>query len=212
MTNPKPSNKPSPQEAEHITRAQQGDKAAYRSLVEAYQDRVFGMVLSMVRHREQAEDLTQEIFIKAYFALPSFKGDSAFYTWLFRITSNYCVDHLRKNRPQIFSLDQPIEEQEEISRIETLTAPASERPEASLENESEIMRLLDQLGPDQRLILTLRESQNHSYEELASMLNCSVNTVKSRLNRAREALKKAYQGKYGNIFPEKVVQKSEELR
>src|SRR4029077_1088803 len=95
----KPESKPIPHEAEHIARAQKGDKDAYRALVEAYQDRLFGAVFSMVRQREQAEDLIQDIFIKAYFALPSFKGDSAFYTWLFRISVNTCVDHLRKFHP-----------------------------------------------------------------------------------------------------------------
>jgi RNA polymerase sigma-70 factor (ECF subfamily) len=211
---PKPESKPIPQEAEHIARAQKGDKDAFRVLVEAYQDRVFSMVLSMVRHREQAEDLTQEIFVKVYFALPTFKGDSAFYTWLFRISSNYCVDYLRKHRPVEISLDQTVDEGEDISRLEKLRleklpAPAAEHPETPLESEGDVVRLLDQLSPDQRLILTLREAQGHSYEELATMLKCSVNTIKSRLNRAREALKLVYSLKYGNISNAKLVEKGE---
>ena len=206
----KPESKPIPQESEHIARARKGDKDAYRVLVEAYQDRVFSMVLAMIRQREQAEDLTQEIFIKAYFALPSFKGDSAFYTWLFRITSNACVDHLRKRQPPVVPLDQPLEDEETISRLASLQAPGSERPEAPLEKEGEIVRLLDHLNPDQREILTLREAQGYSYEEMATLLKCSVNTVKSRLNRAREALKRLYQDTYGNIYSVKTVKNSEE--
>src|SRR4051812_1241236 len=87
-----------PEERELLARARKGDTDAYRSLVEACQDRVFGLALSMVRNREQAEDLTQEIFVKAFFALAAFKGDSAFFTWLYRIGSNACLDYLRKHR------------------------------------------------------------------------------------------------------------------
>src|SRR5262249_35497871 len=109
---PTPKPKPLPKEQEYIAQSREGDKDAYRTLVEAYQDRVFGMVLGMIRQREQAEDITQEVFVKAYFALKSFKGDSAFFTWLFRIASNTCLDHLRKHRPTEVSLDQTFDEDE----------------------------------------------------------------------------------------------------
>ncbi len=203
--------KPIPGEKEHIARAQQGDKDAYRILVEAYQDRVFGLALSMVRNREQAEDLTQEIFVKVYFALSSFKGDSAFYTWLYRISSNACLDYLRKNRLPEVSLDQGLEADQERTRLQTLPAPTSEHPESVLEKEGEVTKLLEILTADQRLILTLREAQGYSYEEIADMLKCGVNTVKSKLFRAREALQRAYRDKYGgNIPSENYVQKGEE--
>src|SRR5438105_2287003 len=82
-----------------VKEARAGDKQAFRRLVETHQDRLFGLVISMVSNREQAEDLLQEIFVKAYFALESFEGQSSFYTWLYRIASNHCLDYLRKNRP-----------------------------------------------------------------------------------------------------------------
>lgn len=200
-----------PNESETIARAKQGDKQAYRLLVETYQDRLFGLVYSMVRNQEQAEDLTQEIFVKAYFALRSFAGDSAFYTWLFRIGSNHCLDHLRKRRPQEISLDDTTDEAETLTRLQSLEAPASERPDVPQQADSEVMRVLATLDPDQRLVLSLREVEGCTYEEIAKLMNCGVNTVKSRLNRAREAFKTAYIYKFGNILEAKTVQKGEEI-
>ncbi len=199
-----------PDEKVHVERARAGDKEAFRRLVEGCQDRLFGLVFSMVSNREQAEDLVQEIFVKAYFALESFEGQSSFYTWLYRIASNHCLDHLRRNRPNQISLDRPLSEDSDMTLEDTLEAPHSDHPEASLEAPSEAAALLNALDPDQRLILTLRELEGHSYEELAEMLNCPVNTIKSRLNRAREALKVAYIRLYGNIPDNKIVLESRE--
>ncbi len=196
-------------EKEDVTRARSGDKDAYRRLVQQSQDKVFGLVFSMVSNREQAEDLTQEIFVKAYFALESFQGQSSFYTWMYRIASNHCLDHLRRHRPYQVSLDRPIMDDSEITFQDTLQAPAADQPDATLEAPSEVTALLATLEPEQRLILSLRELQGHSYEELAELLNCPVNTVKSRLNRAREALKVAYLKVYGNISAPKTVENSE---
>ena len=180
-----------------IEKARTGDKEAFRRLVEEHQDRLFGLVFSMVHERQQAEDLTQEIFVKAYFALESFKGQSGFYTWLYRIASNHCLDFLRKRRPDQISIDRPFSDDSEATFADRLESPSSEQPEAALEAPSEAAALLSALDPDQRLILSLRELEGHSYEELAEMLHCPVNTIKSRLNRAREALKVAYELKYG---------------
>jgi RNA polymerase sigma-70 factor (ECF subfamily) len=187
-----------PDEKKIIHLAQTGDKDSYRLLVEAYQDRLFGLVLSLVHDREQAEDLTQEIFVKAWFALDSFAGQSAFYTWLYRIASNHCLDYLRKRRPVQVSIDRPASEESETTFGDQLEAPPSDQPEAALEAFSEAAAILDKLEPDQKLILCLRELEGHSYDELAEILKCPVNTVKSRLNRAREALKESYERFYGN--------------
>ena len=193
-----------------IERARSGDKEAFRHLVKGCQDRLFGLVLSMVHDREQAEDLTQEIFVKAYFALESFEAQSSFYTWLYRIAANHCLDYLRKNRPVHVSLDRPLSDDSELTLEDTLRAPASDYPEAPLEAPSEAAALLASLEPDERLILSLRELDGQTYEELADLLNCPVNTVKSRLFRAREALKAAYIRLYGNIPDIKIVLKSGE--
>jgi RNA polymerase sigma-70 factor (ECF subfamily) len=226
--NPKSAVPPIPNEAEHIAQARNGDKDAYRILFEAYKDRLFGLVLSMVRHQEQAEDLTQEIFVKAYFALPSFAGDSAFYTWLFRIGSNHCLDYLRKRKLPEISLDDTTDEDETISRVQNLEAPAAEHPDAQVEGESEVLKVLDSLDPDQRMVLSLREVEGYSYEEMGRILKCGVNTIKSRLNRAREAFKAVYLKEFGpphgragrppesvadgNILKAKLVEKSEGKR
>jgi len=199
-----------PDEKHLIQLARQGDKGAFRILVEAYQDRLFGLTLSLVHNREQAEDLCQEIFVKAYFALSSFEGQSAFFTWLYRIASNHCLDHLRKKRPQQISIDRPIENESEITFENSLAAPASDNPEAPMEASLEATALLDSLDPEQKLILSLRELEGYSYEDLAEMLKCPMNTVKSRLNRAREALKEAYIRQYGNIPDSKIVLESRE--
>src|SRR5262249_18266998 len=146
-----------------------------------------------------------------------FKGDSAFYTWLFRIASNHCLDHLRKHKPQEIPIENDPDEEERLSLSQTLEAPDQEKPESPLEAEGEINRVLQTLDPDQRLILSLREIEGYSYEELADVLKCGVNTIKSRLNRAREALKAAYLQKFGafgeaagNILALENVQQSEE--
>jgi RNA polymerase sigma-70 factor (ECF subfamily) len=212
-----------PEERANIQRAQAGDKDAYRCLVEGYQDRLFRLVISMVARKELAEDLTQEIFIKAYFALPSFQGDSAFYTWLFRIASNHCLDHLRKRRPVEISLDQPLHDESDKTAVENLKAPTHELPGQSIEttsNMTDMTHLLDTLDPDQRLLLTLREVEGYSYEQLAVAMKCGVNTIKSRLNRTRKALKTVFARKYGsarrslgeggNISGDKTVLQGEE--
>src|ERR1700730_9450773 len=105
---------------EDIRGARQGDKEAFRRLVESNQDRLFGLVYSMVSNREQAEDLSQEIFVKAYFALESFEGHSSFYTWLYRVASNHCLDYLRKNRLDQVSLDRMLSDDSEITFQDTL--------------------------------------------------------------------------------------------
>jgi len=198
------------EDRQDVDQARQGDKDAFRRLVEAHQDRLFGLVLSMSRNREQAEDLIQEIFVKAYFALETFEGQSSFYTWLYRIASNHCLDYLRKNRPDQISLDRPLSDDSEMTFQDTLQAPRSDHPEASVEGPSETAALLGALEPEQRLILSLRELEGRSYEELAELMKCPVNTIKSRLNRAREALKAAYIRLYGNIPDSKIVLESRE--
>jgi RNA polymerase sigma-70 factor, ECF subfamily len=203
----KPRQGPIPNEADHLARARAGDKEAYRFLVEGYQDRLFGLVVSMTGDAAQAEDLSQEIFVKAYFALPRFEGGSAFYTWLFRIASNHCLDHLRRRPRKDVSLDAPVgENTSELTALQQLSAPENELPEANLQFPSETAELLKELTPDHRLILTLRELEDYSYEELTAALKCNMNTVKSRLGRARDALKAAFTRKYGNIWAREDVQ------
>ena len=133
-----------------------------------------------------AEDAAQEIFFKAYQALKNFRGQSAFSTWLYRIASNHCLDLLRKRqREHTESWEALIEESGEQLH-ELLTA--SQDPKAILADTELVQRALTQLSPDYRLILTLREIEGLSYEELAEALHCSLDAIKARLRRARQEL------------------------
>ena len=133
-----------------------------------------------------AEDAAQEIFFKAYQALKSFRGQSAFSTWLYRIASNHCLDLLRKRqRERTESWEALIEESGEQFH-ELLTA--SPDPKTTLANTELVQRALAQLSPDYQLILTLRETEGLSYEELAEALHCSLDAIKARLRRARQEL------------------------
>jgi len=199
-------------EAAALKAAIKGDKDAFRVLVEMYQDRVFGHVLSMVSRRDLAEDLTQEVFVKAFFALQRFKGDSSFFTWLYRIASNHCLDFLRRKKVPEVTLDAPLADDSLQSLSDVLPAPVQEYPDAGMTNAAHLADLLDEMDPEQKLILVLRELEGYSYDELTVMLNCPLNTIKSRLNRAREALKAIYVRKYGpisaaegNILPDESV-------
>ena len=145
-----------------------------------------GHCYSLLGGESEAEEAAQEIFIKAYRYLGKFRGDSSFSTWLYHITSNHCLDLLRKRkrRPTV-SWDALVEQEGE--RMHRLLDHKT-LPDSSLENRDLVEKILSTLSPDQRNLLTLRESQELSYEEIAKILGCTINAVKSRLSRARKAL------------------------
>lgn len=178
-------------EAELVSRSQEGDQAAFAELVERYHKKVYNLAYRMLGHGEDARDLTQEVFLKAYFALPDFRGDCTFATWLYRITTNLCLDSLRRRREQVaFSLDEPL--QTEKGTLARQLQADEEGPEAIVERREFqflVQQLIATLPPEQRLVLILRELQGLSYEEIALIMQCSLGTVKSRLSRARNALK-----------------------
>ena len=145
-----------------------------------------GLCTSLLGNATQAEDASQEIFIKAYKSLSTFRGDSAFSTWLYRISANHCKDLLRKrSREKTDSLESLIENTGD--GVQNLLEPSFD-PRASAEASDLIERLLSALTPDERLILTLREVQGLSYQEISSTMRCSLDAVKARLRRARLAL------------------------
>ncbi len=150
----------------------------------AYQGKVLGLCTSLLRNTAQAEDAAQEIFIKAYQSLRSFRGDSSFSTWLYRIAANHCKDLLRKrSREKTESLDTLVEESNEGLRksVEPSFDPRDRVVASDL-----IERVFSTLSLDERLILTLREVQGLSYGEISATLGCSLDTMKSRLRRARK--------------------------
>ncbi|MBI3554439.1 MAG: sigma-70 family RNA polymerase sigma factor [Elusimicrobia bacterium] len=170
---------------ELIDRVRSGDDRAYAELIRRNHARIFGLCASMLGDRTSAEDAAQEIFLKAYQSLGKFGGKSAFSTWLYRVASNHCLDILRKaSRRRAESLDAVLEE--EGGRLERLLrAPDEER---RAEDADLVERVLATLPPDYRLILTLREVQGLSYEEIMEAMDCSLDSVKARLRRARESL------------------------
>jgi RNA polymerase sigma-70 factor (ECF subfamily) len=163
-----------------------GHTEAYGDLIRQYHKKVVGYCLSMLSNATEAEDAAQDIFVKAYHALRKFKGDSAFSTWLYRITANHCLDVLRKrNRRKTVSWEGLVEQ--EGDRILKLFS-TSVTGESEMENRELIDKILSTLPPDYRAILTLREVDGLEYQEIAAALDCSLDAVKGRLARARKQL------------------------
>jgi RNA polymerase sigma-70 factor (ECF subfamily) len=174
-----------------VERVQAGDKRAFDLLVGKYQHKIVGLVSRYVYDHHEAMDIAQEAFIKAYKALPRFRGDSAFYTWLYRIAINTAKNHLvsRGRRPPDVDVD--VGDAEYYDAGDELRE--LENPENSLfrdELNETVKRALDQLPEDLRAALTLREFEGMSYEDIATVMDCPVGTVRSRIFRAREAIDK----------------------
>ncbi|MCL2747097.1 MAG: sigma-70 family RNA polymerase sigma factor [Oscillospiraceae bacterium] len=178
-------------EARLIARAAGGDQGAFETLVKNYEKQVYSLALRMSRNRDDAYDLSQEVFLRVYRALPSFMGDSSFSTWLYRLSHNICLDHLRKTkRRRELPLTLPSEDGgEERERDLPDTRYDPERQWEKKELQEAIAHAMGSLRPDQRAVLTLREIQGLSYDEIADVLALPAGTVKSRLARAREALR-----------------------
>jgi RNA polymerase sigma-70 factor, ECF subfamily len=173
-----------------VERAQRGDKRAYELLVLKYQRKLGRLLSRFVRDAAEVEDVTQEAFIKAYRALPSFRGDSAFYTWLYRIGINTAKNYLvalGRRAPTTTNFDsEEAEGFEDADQLRELNTPESELE--GKEIAATVNRAMDALPDDLRTAITLREIEGLSYEEIASVMGCPVGTVRSRIFRAREAI------------------------
>jgi RNA polymerase sigma-70 factor (ECF subfamily) len=175
---------------ELVLRAQRGDKRAYELLVMKYQRKLGRLLSRWVRDPAEVEDVTQEAFIKAYRALPSFRGDSAFYTWLYRIAINTAKNYLvalGRRAPTSTSFDN--EEAEGFEEAHQLRD--SSTPESELEGKqiaAVVNKAMDALPEDLRTAITLREIEGLTYDEIANVMNCPIGTVRSRIFRAREAI------------------------
>ena len=183
------------QEHNLIQAARNGDQAAFGELVQQYQKRVFALAVRMCPTPELAEEAAQEAFLAAWQGLPFFRGDSAFATWLYRLTSNACVDLLRKeNRHQGPSLDD-----ESVSAEVPDPTPTPEKAVEQQELRRQIEAGLQTLSPEHREVLILREIQQLSYDEIADVLSLDLGTVKSRINRGRRLLRE-FLLKQGNFL------------
>jgi RNA polymerase sigma-70 factor (ECF subfamily) len=173
-----------------VERVQRGDKHAFDLLVSKYQRRLGRLISRFVRDAGEAEDVTQDAFIKAYRALPGFRGESAFYTWLYRIGINTAKNHLLANKrrpPTSTPFDaEDSESFDDAGLLQEVSTPENEL--MSKQVVDVVQASLQQLPEDLRSALTLREIEGLSYEEIASVMNCPVGTVRSRIFRAREAV------------------------
>ena len=175
-----------------VARVRAGDKRAFDLLVIKYQTRIVNLVGRYVRDRGDAEDVAQEAFIKAYRAIERFRGDSAFYTWLYRIAINTAKNHLvaQERRTPVGGLEstEPAV-MERDSRFEDLATP--EHNALTDEIKDTLLAAIDALPVDLRTAVTLRELEGMSYEEIADAMECPIGTVRSRIFRAREAINRS---------------------
>lgn len=173
-----------------VERAQRGDKHAFELLVTKYQRKLIRLLSRFIRDSTEVEDVAQEAFIKAYRALPNFRGDSAFYTWLYRIGINTAKNYLvamGRRAPTSTSMD--AEEAEELGESELLQdVNTPENQMMSRQVAETVNQTLEKLPEELRTAITLREMEGLSYEEIASIMNCPIGTVRSRIFRAREAI------------------------
>ncbi len=175
-----------------VTRVKNGDKHAFNLLVAKYQYRIRSLVSRLVRDTGEQEDIVQEAFIKAYRAIGRFRGDSAFYTWLYRIAVNTAKNHLVANRRRPPSQDVEINDDGPARTPERLIE--ANTPEVILQNDQlveAIRKAIRELPEELRQAITLRELEGLSYEDIAEVMDCPIGTVRSRIFRAREAIQEA---------------------
>lgn len=174
-----------------VARVQNGDKRAFDLLVLKYQHKIFGLISRYVHDHHEVMDVSQEAFIKAYRAIGRFRGDSAFYTWLYRIAINTAKNHLvsRSRRPPDTDVEvADAEYYEGASKLKDNASPYDEVHRQELE--AAVFKAIEMLPEDLKSAVTLREFDGMSYEEIAEVMQCPVGTVRSRIFRARESIDK----------------------
>lgn len=180
------------EDAEMVRLTLEGDPLAYRGLVEKYQERVYHLCFGMLRNREDAVDVAQEAFVKAHHHLATFRVESTFYTWLYRIARNLVIDHIRRRkRSAEVAFDDAVaarDEEGEIAAIHEVDGPGRLADRAEVQRK--VMEALQQLPEDQREVVLLREVEEMSYKEIADAMEIPEGTVMSRLFYARRKLQK----------------------
>ena len=178
-----------------ITRAMRGEEAAYRVLLTKYERAVFNICLRMVRNRQEAEDLAQEAFTKVFTMLERYNPAYAFSNWLFKITSNLCIDSIRKRRVDTLPMDEPVHS-DKGDYERQYEAPDDDPEQLMLKRErmGKLVRAIEALPDHYRMMIVLRHQENLSYEDIAASLEIPLGTVKARIHRAREMLKQRLEG------------------
>lgn len=178
-----------------VDRFKRGDQSAFDEMVRRYWDRIYAMVHQLLRNPQDAEEVTQDAFIRAHRGLSNFRGDSAFSTWLYQIATNLARNRYwywwRRKRDKSISFDQPVSDDSSMPLSEMIAAELETPEDATVTQElvDRIAAGMEKLGAKHREILILRNVKNLSYEEIAAILGVSVGTVKSRIARARESLR-----------------------
>jgi len=179
------------EDSRFIRAAIQGNQLAFKHLMKKYHDQISHLIYRIIHQREQIEDLTQEVFIKAFQSLKSYNEEYAFSTWLYKIATNSSIDYIRKKKLSTFSIDKPIAMEESDTTFEL--------PDSTYEPDKHIIRgqrakliqeAIAQLPPKYRLVITLRHTEERDYSEIAKMLKLPIGTVKAHIFRARELLNK----------------------
>ncbi len=175
----------------YIAKAKAGDMAAFELLVQQYEKIVYNVTLRMMNHSEDAKDISQEVWIKAYRSIANFDERAAFSTWIYRIAVNTCIDEMRKRKgKQSLSLDQEFQDEEGAWKHEVADAGAT--PEECVlqqETKNEIYQALDKLSEQYKTVFILRDMQGLTYEEIEEITGLALGTVKSRISRARRHIK-----------------------
>jgi len=187
---------PAPPAAETVTDrvlvkcAQDGEYAAFDSLINRYQERIYATIYHMTSNHEDANDLAQEAFIKAFHALKSFKGGSSFYTWVYRIAVNKTINFLkqRKNRTQMSLDDLDLNAERDPDLVALISEKTPRREAALSELQEKLNAAMQRLSEPHRLVVTLHDVQGLSHEEIAKIMDCNIGTVRSRLFYARQQL------------------------
>jgi RNA polymerase sigma-70 factor (ECF subfamily) len=176
-----------------IDECKRGDIEAFEQLIFKYQKKVFNITYRFLGDYNLAEDVSQEIFIRVFKSIKDFKGESSFYTWLYRITINQCMDMQNKNKKHFVQYLDSAAQNDEGEEFVIQVPSDRDLPEVEYQKKElriNVEKALMMLTQEQRAIIILRDIQGFSYEEISDILNCPVGTVKSRINRARDALKK----------------------
>ncbi|MBI3665059.1 MAG: sigma-70 family RNA polymerase sigma factor [Acidobacteria bacterium] len=179
-------------EAVLVRRCQAGDEMAFREILERHQSKVFSIIYGIVRHRNDAEDIAQQVFTKVYFSIGRFDLRSSLLTWIYKITVNECYDYLRKQRVRRLVYESDMNE-EEARRLENAEAPRNRLPaaDAQLEQRDYLLKLLMKVPEEERMLLIEKEVEGKTVEELAAATGLNENTIKVKLFRARQKLVKA---------------------
>ena len=190
-------------ELDLVKQCQAGDSEAFDQLVGRYRNRVFGMIYNMVHNEQDAWDLAQDSFLKAWKSIARFRGQSSFYTWIYRIVMNVTIDWLRKK--QVKSGDAEFDDAIQLKEIDpaSRTAPKAEALPHEQMEQGEIRARIDeaikQLSPEHRAVILMKETEDMQYHEIAEALGCSIGTVMSRLFYARKKLQNLLRDLYENV-------------